>query len=67
MLGRVLELVKISIDVKHTLSTQFNLKNSTAFVNLWGIRVFGRGLEGSMVSLSLRRGHLQKMFWNPIF
>ena len=30
-------------------------------------RLFGRGLEGSMVSLSLRKGHFQKMFRNPIF
>ena len=30
-------------------------------------RVFGQGLEGSMVSLRVRKGHFQKMFWNPIF
>ena len=31
------------------------------------LRVFWRGLEGSMVSLSLRKGHFQKIFWNQIF
>ena len=30
-------------------------------------RVFGQGLEGSIVSLSLRKGHCKKIFRNPIF
>ena len=50
---------------KHFLNLEYLRNVRVCLECFW--RVFGRGLEGSMVSLSLRRGHLQKMFWNPIF